>query len=385
VLLPVLVDGRQVLISLDAATVANSELGTLLEEQAAPGTVSGRRTVVATDWDTMSPLSRRSLLAGSLAAAALPALGLDELQQVAAALDNAHRYLDGSVVDYFRRQLEACKTDDGTLGPAKTLPVVLGILGAIDEHGRDVKPDVRRELLTVGASGAEFAGWLYRDVRDPQRATYWHDRATEWAQETSDTAMQGYVLLKKAQAAYDERDALRMLTLSQAVHNGPWQLPLRVRAEAAQQEARGHAMLGEDNELISRKLDEAQQLLAKADDVTDEQQLGVHYNTTLLTMQTAICLTEAGQPRRAAELYREWLSAHQFSPRDYGYFLSLMASALALAGEPDEAAQAGVTSVQLARATNSERTIQELGKVISTLKPWKSRAAVRELQEAVRV
>jgi hypothetical protein len=42
----------------------------------------------------------------------------------------------------------------------------------------------------------------------------------EWAQEAGDTAMQGYVLLKKSQMAYDERDALRVSTLAEAARSG---------------------------------------------------------------------------------------------------------------------------------------------------------------------
>ncbi len=48
-------------------------------------------------------------------------------------------------------------------------------------------------------------------------AGYWRDRAIEWAQEAGDSVMQGYVLLKKSQAAWDDRDALGMRTLAQAV------------------------------------------------------------------------------------------------------------------------------------------------------------------------
>ena len=55
-------------------------------------------------------------------------------------------------------------------GLLKALPLVLGILGAISEHVRDVKPDVRSQLLSLGAEGAEFAGWLYRDLKDPASA-----------------------------------------------------------------------------------------------------------------------------------------------------------------------------------------------------------------------
>jgi DNA-binding XRE family transcriptional regulator len=232
-LLPVILKGRPVLLPLDADAVAVNNLEPLLRDLLEDGTSSG--AVTASDWDAMSRLNRRSLLKHGLAAAALPALGLDDLHHVAVAMEDARRYLDGSVIGHFRKQLVLCKRDDGELGLARTLPTVLGILGAVEEHAREVKPDVRCELLTVAAECAEFAGWLYRDARDVPIALYWHDRAIEWAQEAGDCAMQGYVLLKKAQLAYDEREPLRMLTLSQAVQTGPWSLPPRVLAEAAQQ------------------------------------------------------------------------------------------------------------------------------------------------------
>ncbi|MGY2036136.1 helix-turn-helix domain-containing protein [Nocardia gipuzkoensis] len=111
-----------------------------------------------------------------------PVGNADELQRVGAALDDAHRYFDGPVVDFFRQQLVRCKADDGTLGPAAALPLVLGVLGAIRRHSRDAKPEIRRQLLEVGADGAEFAGWLYRDLHDPLTATFLYDRAMEWAQ-----------------------------------------------------------------------------------------------------------------------------------------------------------------------------------------------------------
>jgi len=173
--------------------------------------------------------------------------------------------MDGSVVELFRRQLVKCKADDGSHGPAKVLPLTLGILGAISQHAREVKPDVRQALLALGAETAEFAGWLYRDLQDTTTAVYWYDRAMEWAQGAHDTAMQGYVLLKKAQMAYDERDAHQMTTLAQAANRSIWQLPDRVRVEATQQEARGLAMLGEPLTAVERKLDEAEQLFTTVD------------------------------------------------------------------------------------------------------------------------
>jgi len=53
-------------------------------------------------------------------------------------------------------------------------------------------------------------------------------------QEAHDTAMQGYVLLRKSQMAYDLRDAHRVVTFAEAAQHGPWHFPLKVLAEVTQ-------------------------------------------------------------------------------------------------------------------------------------------------------
>jgi hypothetical protein len=262
--------------------------------------------------------------------------------------------------------------------------VVLGILGAIEKHARDVAPAVRRELLSVGARGAEFAGWLYRDLHHPRHACCWYDRATEWAQAAGDTAAQGYILLRKSQMAYEDRDAVRVLTLAQAAQYGPWQLPRPVRAEVTQQEARGLAMVGEPIGLIEQKLDLARQLLADtALDDAQPGQLGCSFNESALTLRTASCYIEAGKPQQAAALYGQVLSAGGLSRRDRGYFLARRSSSLALAGEPDDAASAGLEAAQLALSTTSQRTKRELMRALAALKPWRNRPGPRALREAL--
>ncbi len=183
-----------------------------------------------------------------------------------------------------------------------------------------------------------------------------------------------------SQAAWDGRDGLRMLTLAQAAHNGPWELPPLVRAEVAQQEARGLAMTGEAGS-VDAKLDEAWRVLDEVSPIPGE--LGSHYDSSLLTMQTAICFCEAGQPGRAAELYRSRLDNERFSHRDRGYFLSLVASASAQAAEPDNATDAGQEALAIAVETSSRRTMHELTRVCTLLEPWRARPAVRDLRDAV--
>ncbi|MFJ8252971.1 XRE family transcriptional regulator [Streptomyces sp. NPDC094466] len=377
-LLPVVVNGRTVLVPVDAETIAASGLADVVRHSV------DEFTTHATERDPMNPLNRRAFLRSGVAAVALPGLGLDELQHVASALDDAHRYLDGPVVDYFRRVLEKAKRDDGALGAKKTLPVMLGLLGAVESQARDVKPSIRRELLTVGAEAAEFSGWLYRDIQQPQAAVFWYDRAMEWAQEADNPAMQGYVLLKKSQMAYDERDALRMLTLAQAAGHDRWKLPMRVRAEVTQQEALGRAMLGDPLAAVRAQLAEAQTLLNGASQ-NEPEALGAYFNAQTRLLRDAITYTEAGKPSYAADLFRDVLSAGTLSHRDTGFFNARRAAALALSGEPDEAAVIGKASAAVAYEVKSERTVRVLGEVLQTLDRWRSRPAVREFRESLTV
>ncbi|MGH3974355.1 MAG: hypothetical protein ACRDS9_13660 [Pseudonocardiaceae bacterium] len=202
--------------------------------------------------------------------------------------------------------------------------------------------------------------------------------------------MQGYVLLKKSQMAYDERDALRVWTLAEAAQCGPWHLPFKVRAEVTQQEALGLAMLGEPMDVIERKLDQARALFAALhshdERPGDDEQpglLGAYFTEGTLLIRSASCYVEAGNPARAAALFDDVITSGALSRRDEGFFRARRATALALSGEPDEAAIVGLESAQVAKAISSERTIRVLKKVVHTLAPWRRRPAVRALREAL--
>lgn len=331
--------------------------------------------------EAASPLNRRGLIKRGLAAA-IAGLDEDSALHVAKAVAEPVRYLNTEAVTAFNRQLDAAMSADGQPGEVKPLPAVLDVLRAVHRSAREVRPVVRRELLSVGARGAEFAGWLYRDARNLRAASYWHDRATEWAQEANDFAMQGYVLLKRAQMAYDERDAVRVFTLAEAAQTGPWHLPTKVRAEVAQLEARGMAMLGEPMDDVERTLDASRAWFERA--TADERPLGKHYSATTLMIQTASCYIEAGQPRLAANLYQQAFDVGPLSERDQGYFLARRALALALAGEPDDAAATGLEALRIAAARSSHRTIHQLRRTVRRLEPWSTRPAPCALAEAVR-
>ncbi|WP_432830659.1 hypothetical protein [Dactylosporangium sp. CA-092794] len=331
------------------------------------------------EWDD-GDIDRRTVLrAGVLGAAQVhAALTVVDLAHLVAAVQDAHRYLDHDIVGHLRERLGACTAADGTHGPNSSLPVMLGLLGVVERHAMEVKPGVRSELLAVGARGAEFTGWLYRDLGQPALAAYWRHRAASWSSAIGDETMRAYVLLKNSQAAWDRRDAADMLELIRQVHEGPWRLPSRVRAEALQQEARGQAMASGRKTVVEDKLGEARALLLQQAVVeqADHTGLAEHYDQALLGVQTAMCYRENGQIERARALYERWLSPKVFSRRDYGYFLALKAETIAVDGDPDAAAEAGTTALAIAAATDSIRSLGELRRLAGRLAPRSSRPAV---------
>ncbi|MEU9018636.1 helix-turn-helix transcriptional regulator [Actinomadura sp. NPDC048394] len=356
--------------------------GVWADQAAAEAPTAPRTGSVETDneWTQVSELLRRTFLKRGVAAIALPTVGVGELQHIAAALEDSRRYADSALVEHFRRCIDEAAGLDRTVGAAAGIPTVLGLVTAIDQTARDARPDVRRELLRTAALAAELLGWFYRDLGAGPPAGYWRDRAMEWAQTAADSAMQGYVLLKKAQAAWDERDAAEMMTFVQAVKEGPWHLPPHVLAEAAQQAARAHAMLGQDVNAMETEIERARELLTGA---ASPGGIGSHFNEALFELQVAICHTEAGQPGRALELYEANLTKAAFPKRDFGYFLSLKGAAYAAAKDPDNAAMSALSALKIARATNSARTHREVLRVVGQLHAWPQRPAVLELREAV--
>ena len=73
--------------------------------------------------------------------------------------------------------------------------------------------------------------------------------------------MQGYVLLKKSQMVYEERDAHRVVAFAEAARQGPWALPLAIQAEVTQQHALGMAMVGEPIGAVEQQMRAAREML----------------------------------------------------------------------------------------------------------------------------
>lgn len=95
------------------------------------------------------------------------------------------------------------------------------------------------------------------------------------------------------------------------------------------------------------------------------------------------CLHAAGQAASAVELYERWLTPQAFTRRDYGYFLSHAAEAMADAGDVKGATTNAQSALTLARTTASARTYRQILRVVGQLRPWWSRPDVQRLRVAV--
>ncbi|WP_218589875.1 hypothetical protein [Pseudonocardia oceani] len=135
---------------------------------------------------------------------------------------------------------------------------------------------------------------------------------------------------------------------------------------------------------MRRRLDVAREELSGAAGQLAPDEPGAHYSEKLLTLQTAVCLTEAGRPAEAVVLYQRILAGGVASARDDAYFRILLSTSLALSGEPDEAARTACGALPVAVATHSRRSIAEARSLLGTLQPWRQRSQVRALEDALR-
>ncbi|MEV0949452.1 hypothetical protein [Promicromonospora sp. NPDC050249] len=321
------------------------------------------------DLEHFSPAERqlvRDTQAGAYASGLSTDATLEWAERVRQGVADPARYADTGLIDALRLQLETAKALDGRYGAASALPSTLGVIGGLRAVAPHVSDGVRGVILTLGAEAAEFAGWLFRDLADSAQASYWYDQAMEYAQLGGDMSMQGFVLLRKSQMAFESRAGHQVVMLSRAALNGPWQLAPHVRAEALLQATRGALMVGQQIDL-ERALDEARSAAQGGG----------------LMLREASCWIEAGKPEHAAELYETALATTSISVRDMGYYRSRQAVALAQAAEPDLAAQRAGEALSTAARTGSRRTQRVVQETRTALVPWQSRDSVAALNNAL--
>ncbi|MFC5831028.1 helix-turn-helix domain-containing protein [Nonomuraea insulae] len=360
----------------------------------APGTCQGEPVIL--DMQTSDgrmvtvKISRRhfaQLLAGGALSSVLPAIGnAEQAQRVSRAIEQPAR-VDDEVINYFRRVLNEHYTADKMLGPRSLLRPVLAQIEVLDELRRGAGPRHADPLLQVLSQYAEMAGWLHQDLGELDEAMDWTRRAAEWAQCADDTQMAAYMLVRQSNIACLTGDYAAVVQLAAAARRRPAELEPKLNALAAQQQARGLAMLGEHGQAFNL-LDDAAETL-RDHPHTSHPHLPVylyHYDADTLQEQSAVCYRAAGRADQAVHILQKQI--HRLSPtlvRDRGHLTAKLAVAVVQADkDPTQAAYLGREALSAAAQTSSARIQREL-RILDgeLLDRWPDHADAKAFHEAL--
>jgi len=298
---------------------------------------------------------------GKLLALAPPAVHLGTLAPVdgerLAYVTAKPRRVDAAAADALSVMLGAARRLDDQIGSGPMLVPVRAQLVIAEELAAEARGEVRPAVVNVAAQWAQLYGWLSANTSRFSDANGAYDLAIGLATEISDVSMISTALNMKGFVAWLRRKPGAVIGLSRAAQRDG--ASPGVRALAAQQEARGHAITG-DAEMTERMLDEAQRLtLAAAEHPDDEPPWIYFFNPDYFGMQRARAyLYLPGRAAVAAELLTAGLAALPAAVRRsewVAWYVADLANAYHLLGEHGEAAEAAAEAAEIAEETGSKR------------------------------
>jgi transcriptional regulator with XRE-family HTH domain len=336
-------------------------------------------------------LSRRQfaqiLGAGALSAALPLGVTPEDAERTGRALEQPAR-VDGQVLAGFRRTLDEYYRMDKMLGPGRLVGPVLAQIEVLDGLRPGVRAPYADPLYQVLSQHAEAAGWLFQDSGNLAAASDWSRRAAEWAQCAGDATMAAYMLARQSNIAVLAQDYLGVVQLAAAARRTSGEVDPKLLALALQQQARGHARLGEGRECFAL-LDQAADTLSRHPTVSVEAApIYLHqYDMKTLTEQSASCYQVTGQAERAVSILEDAVGATSPSlVRDRGHLTAKLAVAVTRTAhpDPDRAAGLGMDALSAARQTGSARIISELRALDQRLSArWPAHPGSRALREAL--
>lgn len=295
------------------------------------------------------------------------------------------RRADEWTVAYLHDALARLRADEDIYGARAVLAPTRAQLGVITQVGRQARDPARSEMLRLASQYAQFLGWMYSDLGLPAEASQQYHRAMRWAQEPGDPNMVASILSLRSHGAWTARDATRSINFAQASQNEPRKVTPGVLALAVQQEARGHALDGQQDE-TDGCLDRAEQLTARAAAHPEDEPAWVYFAApTRFMAQRAIAHIELGRPTEAADLLTAVLRDLPASYRsDHGRYGALLALAHAQAGDIPQACAAGRHAATIAAETGSRHAMTGPRRARRHLTRAENTAAVRDFDVYLR-
>ncbi|WP_422774952.1 hypothetical protein ACN28C_04415 [Plantactinospora sp. WMMC1484] len=264
--------------------------------------------------------------------------------------------------------------------PAIVLPTVLAQAHTLRALARTVTATERPSVLMLAARFAEYAGWCLQEAGDDAAALLWTGRAAHLAAAGGDAQFAAYTDVRRALVSLYRHDAVRTVELARRAESVADDH--RVRGLAAQREAQGHA-LGGDEDACRRALDRAARHLALAPPATPV--VGTSTLSDPAGMVRGWCLYDLGRPVEAARILEHQLT--RVAPaaiRTRVRFGARLALAYAEAAELEQTCELTNALLGPAAHVDSATVRSDFARLGYLLNRWRREPAVRELLPKLR-
>lgn len=216
---------------------------------------TGRRRPTAADAGRLAEVLDAPVLVDLLDAPG-PGLTGDDAERLAHAAQHPGR-VDATTVDILARLLAELRRLEDTTGPAAVLPVVLDHLGRVTTLADEAPGRYRNTLVDAAGQWEQFAGWLRAAMGQQSAATAHYAQTMAAGLEVDRPDLTATALSMRGHLAWQARRPGPLLSLTEAAMRQP--AGPAVRAVAAQQLARGHALTG-DRTAADAAMDQADEL-----------------------------------------------------------------------------------------------------------------------------
>ncbi|SBT94226.1 Helix-turn-helix domain-containing protein [Streptomyces sp. DI166] len=285
---------------------------------------------------------------------------------------------DDPLLPSFHAQFDQLRTLGQSTDPKVLLPLLETQTRMVAALATDARSATRSSALLLASRFAEFTGWMAQEAGNGDAALCWTGEAAELARAGGDPYLGSYTLVRRALVTMYGGDAAGTIALARRAQSS--ELPPRIRGLAAQREAQGHALVGNEVDCL-RSLDRARELLADDARSGGEPVIGTSHVSDPAAMSTGWCLYDLGRPEAAAAtLDRECrrLPPHALRTRTrYGFRRSL---AHAASGEVEHACAIAQDLLDVMPAVPSATVNSDIRRLARELSRFRSSRAVRDLQ-----
>ncbi|MGH3869368.1 MAG: helix-turn-helix domain-containing protein [Pseudonocardiaceae bacterium] len=266
------------------------------------------------------------------------------------------------------------------LPPQQLMDGLSGNVAILDGlRRRAAKPD-RQRYCRLQARYAESLGWLSEEAGDLSSATYWIDRASQWAQAANWSAMTEYGFVRRSMMVISfSGDGRRAIDQAHHVFEISDASP-RMKGLAANQMAFGYALTG-NRDASCRALDKAMNWLAqpaREDDtllgqrsVVDEDLFAIFQATCDIYLGCGASAIRVLEPRM--------VSLSRSSVRTATITRAKLARAYAQAGQPAEACRLSWETLHAMEHVDSLSARSQLRRTVRVLDQWHGRSDVQDL------